>query len=174
MAVQKLEIEGLPPEVLAAYQAADAWLADRFAGRRLIPTPFIVSLPIPEEGEGAALYAVLVPPGGEGRKRIERLGLSCASAREKGGEALAEALAKVNEAAILETCFWVGIPAREGAEALAQEEEGKGARSDPRVRARDFLRKLQDEPGSLASAFAEVADQVAKMLAAPGASLGKL
>jgi hypothetical protein len=45
--------------------------------------------------------------------------------------------------------------------------------ADPRVRARDFLKGLREEPGSLAEAFSQFANQVAKMLAAPEASLGK-
>lgn len=174
MATQKLDTEKLPAEVVAAYQDAEAWLQERFRGRRTVPKPQIVSVPIPEEGEEAALYAVVVQPSGDGRQRIERLGLSCAPARDKGGEALQAALEKVNDAALVECCFWAGIPAQEEREALVMAAEGKGAQADPRVRARDFLKGLKQEPGSLAGAFGQVADQVAKMLAAPEASLGKL
>lgn len=174
MALQKLDPTTLPGEVLAAYQEAEAWLQERFRGRRTVPQPQIASVPIPEEGEDAALFAVLVQPSGDGRQRIERLGLSCAGARDKGGEALQAALEKVNDAALVECCFWAGIPAQGEREALVVAAEGKGPQADPRVRARDFLKGLKQEPGSLAGAFGQVADQVAKMLAAPEASLGKL
>lgn len=174
MALQKLDLPTLPQEVQDAYHDAAEWLAEKFKGRRTVPVPFVASMPIPEEGEDAALFAVLVQPSGDGRQRIERLGLSCAGAREKGGEALQAALEKVNDAALVECCFWAGIPAQGEREALVMAAEGKGPQADPRVRARDFLKGLKQEPGSLAGAFGQVADQVAKMLAAPEASLGKL
>lgn len=182
----KIDLAALPPEVRAAYEEAVEWLAVKFSGRRTQPVPAIVKMAIPEEGEEALIYGVLVPTNGEGRKNINRLALAVPAARAAGGDELAAALARFKDRGLVECLFWAGIPAQEeqrsedgktvlraGRPALACAAEGKGPAADPRVRARDFLRSLQDEPGSLAAVFDEFGNQVSAFLAAPDASLGK-
>lgn len=185
--LKKIDREALPAEVRDAYDRAVEWLADRFSGRRTQPVPVVVTMAIPEESEDAAIFGILVPPNGEGRKNINRLALAVPAARERGGDAMADALAKVNDRALVECLFWAGIPAQpekrspDGKAVLVPARgaqlcpgAGPGAHADPRVRARDFLRDLEDEPGSLSAAYSEFADQTSAFLMAPEVSLGKL
>lgn len=162
--IEKLDVKKLPEAVSRAYGDAQQWIAERFRGRRLLPEPTIVQLPIPEEGEEAVLHAILVPTGQTGRERLTKSAAALAQARDKSADALVAAMESVNNVAIVEMCFWV-----EG-----QPDTGEGPRTDSRVRARDFLKTLRDEPGSLGGAFEAISDAASKLLLQPEVRLGKL
>lgn len=154
--IKKLDPDKVPASVKEAYAAAELWLAERCKGRRIQPKPVVVSLPIPEEGEEAQLYAVLVPPSGTSQERIAAAQLRVSKAPDTGA-----ALQDVMGVVLAECCLWVeGMPASD--------------KSDPRVVARNFLREMKEERGSLGSAFAAIATAGLEMLATPEPSLGKL
>jgi len=150
---QNFDEKSLPEDVAAALAAARAWITEHFAGRRIKPQPRLATLPTPELGEDAVLYAVLVTPGGTALQRIE-----AASVRVYKTQDMASAEA-LHSLALAECCLWVsGMP-----------EAGK----DPRAAARDFLKELREEPGSLGHAFTRVAQAALELCHGPEVTLGK-
>lgn len=158
--MQKLDPKKLPESVTAAYSRARAIAEERFRGRRIVPAPVVVSLPIPEEGESAALHAILVPCGGRARERIARALVAVPAARERGAAALIAAASEANDVALAEMLVWVeGMP------------EGE---KDPGLIARQYLKELQDEAGTLGGAYGAIADQAIGLLDMPEVTRGKL
>lgn len=159
MALKKLDA---PQDVQDALPAVEAILQERFAGRRHIPDPVIGRMPVPEEGEEAYLYFVIAPPGLPQRETMQRAALALDKARERGAEALQDALVKSQIAAIVECVYYVsGMPAVK-------------EKQDPRIVARDYLKDLRKEAGSLGDAFSVVSGAVLEMLQPQAATLGKL
>lgn len=157
--MEKFDGEKLPPEVRAAYAAAEAWIAEKFKGRRIVPKPFVVRLPIPEEGEAAAFHGILVPPGGEARDRITRAMLAVDAAAGMP-QAQLDAVEQLTSLCVVECCVY--------AEGMPQ------AGSDPRTVARDYLKALRDEVGTLGEAMAKFGEAVLGMMKTAEVSLGKL
>ena len=146
----------LPAAVQAALTSADAWIGKRFAGRRVVPKPYLAQLDVPDLQD--TLYAVLVPPGGVSSQRIQDAGLRFV--REKS----AEALQAQQDVLLVETCFWAG---------LSDDQSDDGAK-DPRVAARNWLKELREEAGALGQAWGAIAAAALDLLEQPEVRLGKL
>lgn len=159
--MQKLDPTKLPEAVTSAYTRAHALAEERFRGRRIVPVPVVLALPIPEEGEGSALHAILLPCGGQARERIIRSLAGVAAAKDRGPAALMAAVSESNDVALAEMLVWVeGMP----------DPEGKA----PSLVARRYLKELQEEAGTLGGALTAIADQALALLDMPEVVRGKL
>jgi len=172
--MQKLEIKDLPDVVTAAYTTAEAWVQERFRGRRVAPRPFVVSMPIPDiEGDAdARLFAVIVPLSGEARARVSKAVTATQVAKDRGVEALEAAGDQLMSLLLVEGCYWVGGLARPDG-TLDQMPQPRDPR-DPRPAARDYLKDLRGEPGALGMAYDQFAAAVLQTMEAPEVRLGKL
>lgn len=173
--MQKLDPKDLPDLVNAAYTAAEAWLQERFRGRRVIPKSMVVSMPIPdvEHDADAKLYAVLVPVSGDARARIGKAVTAVQVAKERGSAAaLEEAADQLMSLLLVEGCFWVGGLTK--ADGSPDQMPAPRDPKDPRPAARDYLKELRSEPGALGTAYDQFASMVLKGMEAPEVRLGKL
>lgn len=161
--MQKLDPEKLPEPVLAAQAGAEAYLQERFRGRRVIPKPVVCQLPIPEV-EGV-LWAVLMPPGGQARERILLALQQMRKAQERSPAAAAEAIGQAEDLCVVECAYWAWF---------SGDEPQPAPPKDPQAAARAYLRSLKSEAGTLGAAFGEVAGAAIKLLETPEVSLGKL
>ena len=158
--MQKLDIKTLPEAVRTAVCAAEQILDQRFEGRRSVPSPVIGSFPVDETEE--LIYFVLLPPAMVQRDAIMKATVAMGRARDRGETAFMDALTKYRSTTVVECCYYVsGMP--EPTE-----------KQDPRAVARDYLKSLLDEPGSLGEALATVSNAVLEMTEVKGATLGKV
>lgn len=153
-------LAALPEETRAAISSARTWLADACKGRRQIPEPMLVRLPIPEEGEAAELHAVVIIPGYAQRSRIQKLMLQ-AKPHETAALNL-EALDAALMLTVTEAVYWVqGMPETTGPQ------RGRAVR--------DYLVDMREERGSLGAAFASFAGAALSVMSdSPEVRLGKL
>lgn len=157
--MQKLDPKDLPADVMKAVADVEAVLAERFAGRRTMPAPVIGAL---RHDDMEPIYFVIAPPGMVQRDTIMKAALGMDKARERGADALADALARYRSVLIVECVHFVsGMPEVQ-------------PKQDARVVARDFLKSLQGEPLPLGDALADVGGAVLELLVPKGATLGKL